>query len=91
MLLNEPPNKIYLQFYGDGEYDPEDKTPVDDGDVTWCTDPQWNGDILYVREHWLQRLELIEVAAKALIKCKGRYHTEQNMKALIEAVNAPVF
>lgn len=88
-MMNEPPRKIYLQFYGDSETD--DIGPVDDGDVTWCIDRINNSDIVYVREHWLQRLELIEGAAKTLIKCKGRYHTEQNMKALIDAVNTPCF
>lgn len=34
----------------------------------------------------LVRLEAIESAATALVKCKGRYHAELNMKALIKAV-----
>jgi len=34
----------------------------------------------------LVRLESIESAATALVKCKGRYHAELNMKALIKAV-----
>ena len=35
----------------------------------------------------INRLKRIEAAAKALIKGKGRFHTEQNMTALIDAVN----
>jgi hypothetical protein len=89
MPMSEPPNKIYLQFYGDSDI--ADTALVDSHDVTWCADKINDSDIIYVREHWLQRLELIEEKAKALVKCKGRYHAEQNMKALIEAVNAPVF
>lgn len=34
----------------------------------------------------MDRLEAIESAATALVKCKGRYHAELNMKALIKAV-----
>jgi hypothetical protein len=34
----------------------------------------------------LRRLSAIEVAAKNLVKVKGRYHTEQNYKALEAAL-----
>ena len=44
------------------------------------------GDIFYPAVHELRRLAAIEQAAIALIKCKGRYHAEQNTKALAEAL-----
>lgn len=43
-------------------------------------------DIFYPAVHELGRLAAIEQAATALIKCKGRYHAEQNTKALAEAL-----
>lgn len=89
MMMLEPPMKIYLQFHGDG--DPDCDGPVDDEDVTWSTDQQFNQDIEYICYPWVSRMQRIEEAAKALIKCKGRFHSEQNMKALIDAVNAPCF
>ena len=33
-----------------------------------------------------ERLRAIETAAKNLIKCKGRYHTEQAFTALVAAM-----
>ena len=38
----------------------------------------------------LRRLAEIEQAALKLIKCKGRYHTEQNMIALGELLGNPL-
>lgn len=68
------------------------------GETTWCQDKINNDDVEYVRgdlvESLRQRvkeLEKIEAAARNLIKVKGRHHTEQAMKALIQAVNSPTF
>jgi hypothetical protein len=44
-MLN-PPDKIYLQFYGDQE-PPSEPTKV--GDVSWCEDSIFEHDILYLR------------------------------------------
>ena len=34
----------------------------------------------------LRRLDAIEAAARNLVKVKGRYHTEQAFKALVESL-----
>ena len=44
-MLN-PPDKIYLQFYGDQEPPSE---PTEVGDVSWCEDSIFEHDILYLR------------------------------------------
>lgn len=44
------------------------------------------GDVFYPAVHELRRLDAIERAAIALIKCKGRYHAEQNTNALAAAL-----
>jgi hypothetical protein len=44
-MLN-PPDKIYLQFYGDQEPPSE---PTEHNDITWCKDLIWEHDILYLR------------------------------------------
>jgi len=86
--MREPPRAIWLQFYGDGD---EPLVDDDDAEVTWCKDKINTRDIQYVRENWLDRLEKIEAAATNLVNVKGRHHTEQAMKALIEAVKIPYF
>jgi hypothetical protein len=52
-MLN-PPDKIYLQFYGDQE-PPNEPTEV--GDVSWCEDLIWKHDILYLRADELKNLK----------------------------------
>ena len=44
-MLN-PPDKIYLQFYGDQEPPSE---PTEVGDVSWCEDSIFEHDLLYLR------------------------------------------
>jgi hypothetical protein len=44
--MNTPPDKIYLQFYGDQEPPSE---PTEVGDVSWCEDLIFEHDILYLR------------------------------------------
>lgn len=43
--MKQPPDEIYLQFYGEGQ--PEDSTPVN-GEVTWCEDRVFDSDVRYV-------------------------------------------
>lgn len=43
-------------------------------EVDYCTAEQMHDDF--------SRLRAIELAANSLVKAKGRYHTEQNYKAL---------
>ena len=88
MMLSKPPEKIYLQFYGDGE--PDEEGNVDDEDVTWCINQIFTHDVEFVRNSEINRSHRIEEAAKALIKCKGLYHTEYSMSALVDAVNLPI-
>ena len=86
--MRHPPNKIWLQFYGDSEEPIEDDDPAE---VTWAEDRINNRDVCYVRENWLERLQKIERAATHLVNCKGRFHTEQAMKELVEAIKIPHF
>ena len=44
--MNTPPDKIYLQFYGDQEPPSE---PTEVGDVSWCEDSIFEHYILYLR------------------------------------------
>jgi hypothetical protein len=64
---------------------------ADPAEVTWCEDRINNQDVCYVRENWLERLQKIERAATHLVNCKGRFHTEQAMKELVEAIKIPHF
>jgi hypothetical protein len=61
MMIDKPPEKIYLQFYGDGS--PDDIGEVSDEDVTWCTDKQFAQDIEYIQCSTLDRLHNIEKSA----------------------------
>lgn len=87
--MREPPNRIWLQFHGDGS--PDDPGEPDPADVTWCQDKINEHDVEYVRSSWIDRAEKIETAAKNLIAQKGRHNTEQAYKRLVDAVNAPIF
>lgn len=87
--MDNAPNKIWLQWHGDGN--PDEPGEPDPADVTWCQDKINEHDIEYVRWTWRERSDAIEVAAKNLISQKGRHNTEQAYKRLVEAVNAPVF
>jgi hypothetical protein len=42
--MNDPPNKIYLQFYGT-----EDGNDCINDDITWCVEQINNNDIIYIR------------------------------------------
>jgi len=86
--MKHPPNRIWRQYYGDSEEPIEDDDPAE---VTWCEDRINNRDVCYVRENWLERLQKIERAATHLVDCKGRFHTEQAMKELVEAIKIPHF
>lgn len=46
-VVSKPPNRIYLQWVGDG--DREEGHRVDDADVTWCRDRIFRQDYVYVR------------------------------------------
>lgn len=87
--MREPPRIIWLQFHGDSE------EPLLDGEevyeVTWSENEIYARDVKYVMSNWVDRLEKIEAAAANLVNVKGRYHTEQAMKVLIDAVNIPHF
>jgi hypothetical protein len=89
MKFNEPPSRIYLQYHGDdtGQSD----CPVDAGDITWCWEPIFDRDIVYVRYDWLNRADMIEAAAKNLVAMKGRHNTEIAYKRLVDALNEPIF
>jgi hypothetical protein len=43
----KPPDRIYLQWHGDG--DPDDGDDVSPDDVTWCPDRVHETDVEYVR------------------------------------------
>ena len=45
--MSKPPDKLYLQWYGDGE--PGDIEEVSEHDATWCMDKIFPHDIEYVR------------------------------------------
>jgi hypothetical protein len=48
MMNESPPDRIFLQWYGDE--DPKNvRVAPDDGDVTWCNSRVFNHDIEYVR------------------------------------------
>lgn len=44
MNRNKPSNIIYLQWYREGDGEPEDAS-----DVTWCKDKIFDDDIEYVK------------------------------------------
>jgi len=56
--MNNPPDTIYLQFYGDVLPDdvalPDGAEP---GGVTWCADRVFNADVEYVRADRLKAME----------------------------------
>jgi hypothetical protein len=47
-MMNQPPDKIYLQYYSDDNLD--GAKPVDHRDVTWSIDKINDDDVVYVRE-----------------------------------------
>lgn len=46
--MKGPPKEIWLQFYGDGERDPDADINVHDSEVTWCTEKVFDSDFRYV-------------------------------------------
>ena len=86
--MDNAPNRIWLQWYGDGDPD-EPGEPEHEG-ITWCQDKINDHDIEYVRWSWRERADAIEEAAKNLIAQKGRHNTEQAYKRLVEAVNGSI-
>jgi hypothetical protein len=50
--------------------------------ANWCLMAQKLGDSLDVSEKRVAELDLIRAAAEKLVRCKGRYHSEQNYRAL---------
>ncbi|MEW8228637.1 MAG: hypothetical protein AB2748_23165, partial [Candidatus Thiodiazotropha endolucinida] len=46
MIFTEPPEKIYLQYYGDDEFC---DGPVSADEVSWCWERVFNRDIEYVK------------------------------------------
>ena len=66
-MLN-PPDKIYLQFYGDQEPPSE---PTEHNDITWCKDLIWKHDILYLRADELKNLKKqFKKALNLLTRCR---------------------
>jgi len=63
-MLN-PPDKIYLQFYGDQEPPSE---PTEHDDITWCQDSIWEHDILYLRS---DKAEALQQAIALLNRCRN--------------------
>ena len=45
-----PPDKVYLQYYGDGDPEIEEPADIDDNDATWCRDKIFTHDVPYVRQ-----------------------------------------
>jgi hypothetical protein len=48
-MINNPPQKIYLQWDGDAEPPEVYTSDPDDRDVTWCRERVFERDIEYVR------------------------------------------
>jgi hypothetical protein len=48
-MINNPPQKIYLQWDGDAEPPEACTSDPDDRDVTWCRERVFERDIEYVR------------------------------------------
>lgn len=63
-MLN-PPDKIYLQFYGDQEPPSE---PTEHNDITWCKDLIWEHDVLYLRS---DKEEALQQAIDLLNRCRN--------------------
>ena len=70
-MLN-PPDKIYLQFYGDQEPPQNgEQIEVDVGDVSWCKDLIWKHDILYLRSDDVKTLKKeFKKALNLLTRCR---------------------
>lgn len=44
MMLEKPPERIFLQYHGDGSAEPG---PVDEDSVTWCIEQIFDSDVEY--------------------------------------------
>lgn len=67
------PSSIYLQVFGDSE---DTKTPIPDeswGEVTWCRDQIFAGDVRYVRWDLVERL-LTDIMAQHADPCSPWYN-----------------
>lgn len=60
--MKNPPDKIYLQWHGDGE--PDDVGEVSEVDVTWCKDRIYSQDIEYVQADRIAELAACEERAE---------------------------
>lgn len=77
-MLN-PPDKIYLQFYGDQEPPSE---PTEHNDITWCKDLIWKHDILYLRA---DKTEALQQAIDLLNRCRNNpAHMEMSLYSDIQ-------
>ncbi|MCB1061205.1 MAG: hypothetical protein KDB65_13360 [Calditrichaeota bacterium] len=62
--MKQPPEKIYLQWYGDGTFEePEDIHP---SEITWCQDKMYDADIEYVNAS--SHLSIAEIAAQRRVE-----------------------
>lgn len=70
-MLN-PPDKIYLQFYGSqGPLSADEVVDIDVGDVTWCKDPIWEHDVLYFEsDRVIEFQKTLKKAIKLLKTCR---------------------
>ena len=71
-MLN-PPDKIYLQFYGSqGPLSADEVVDIDVGDVTWCKDSIWEHDVLYFKSdqviEFQKTLKKVQKTLKKAIK-----------------------
>lgn len=64
------PEKIYLQWYGDGE--PDEPGEVSVHDVTWHKDKVFKHDIEYVREYRIAELEAENTRLRKAIDERGK-------------------
>ena len=92
-MASYPPEKIYLQWHGDGE--PDDLGEVSEHDVTWCRNKIFNHDIEYVSASEIARLrEAIKThAEKSYTASTIQHHQRLNAElygytlTAIEAAN----
>lgn len=65
----QPPERIYLQWYGEGS--PQDAGKIDENDVCWSADRAFKHDIVYVRLSRRPR-KTAQPAAACCVRCGER-------------------
>jgi hypothetical protein len=83
--MTTPPDKIYLQFYGDPEFWPAPDEPEPAEEVTWCRDKIHDPDIEYLRKDVVIEA-LKQVLARQVAFFGGLYFHDEYMDGVEDAL-----